>query len=256
MQKNTKNVFMKNILITGANGGIGSAIALAAAKAGYNVGLHYNKNHKNIDKLKIQLSEYNINISTHCANIANEEDIKIMFDEFISQHGSIYALINNASTIFQTSRLEDMSADRLQKVFQVNAIGNILCAKHAIKNMSQKYGYGGGKIINISSGASRSGSPNEYIDYACTKGAIDTLTKGLSKELADEGILVNCIRPGSTYTDIHKLSGDAARVDKIKHKIPLKRGGYPEEIASGVIWLLSDGANYCTGTIIDITGGL
>ncbi|EDO66770.1 short-chain dehydrogenase/reductase family protein [Francisella tularensis subsp. holarctica FSC022] len=245
----------KNILITGANGGIGSAIALVAAEAGYNIGLHYHINNQNIDKIKKQLAQYPIQISTHRADIANEEDVREMFNEFISYHGSMYALINNASTIFHTSRLEDMSIDRLQKVFQVNAIGNILCAKHAIKKMSRKYGYHGGKIINISSSASRSGSPNEYIDYACTKGAIDTLTKGLSKELADEGILVNCIRPGSTYTDIHKLSGDADRVNKIKHKIPLKRGGYPEEIASGVIWLLSDGANYCTGTFIDIAGG-
>lgn len=246
----------KNILITGANGGIGSEIALQAAKAGYNIGLHYHTNNKTVLEIQKQIIDAGGKAILLKADISKESDIIAMFDKFIHELGSLDALINNASTIFPTSRLDDISEQRLEQVFRVNAIGNILCAKHAIKNMSKKYGHNGGKIINISSGASTSGSPNEYIDYACTKGAIDTLTVGLAKELADEGILVNGIRPGSTYTDIHKLSGDAGRVDRIKHKIPLKRGGYPEEIASGVMWLLSDGANYCTGTIIDITGGL
>lgn len=245
----------KNILITGANGGIGSAIALEAAKAGYNVGLHYHSNNENVLKLQQRIIKNNGKSILLKADISKEFDIVAMFDEFVQNFGTLDALINNASTIFPSSRLEDMSAERLEKIFKINAIGNILCAKHAIKHMSKKYGHNGGKIINISSAASRIGSGNEYIDYACTKGAIDTLTRGLAIELADDEILVNCIRPGFIYTDIHKLSGDPNRVDKIKDKIPLKRGGYPEEVASAAIWLLSEGANYCTGTFIDIAGG-
>ncbi|APC91931.1 Oxidoreductase, short chain dehydrogenase/reductase family [Francisella sp. MA067296] len=245
----------KNILITGANGGIGSAIAIAAAKVGYNIGLHYHTNSENIDKIKKQIAKCPIKISTYHTDIANENDIKKMYHDFITNHGCLYALINNASTIFPSSRLEDISFERLEKIFAVNAIGNILCAKHAIKYLSKNHRGNGGKIINISSAASRLGAANEYIDYACTKGAIDTLTKGLAAELADDGILVNCIRPGFIYTDIHKLSGDPNRIDRLKDKIPLKRGGYLKEVASAVVWLLSEDANYCTGTFIDIAGG-
>lgn len=245
----------KNILITGSNGGIGSTIALAAAKAGYGVGLHYHSNNENVLRVKKEITENGGKAILLQADISKESEILDMFDQFMQNFGSIDGLINNASTIFPSCNLEDMSAERLKKIFKTNTIGSMLCAKHAIKHMSKKYGHNGGKIINISSAASRLGSANEYIDYACSKGALDTLTKGLSLELANDEILVNCIRPGFIHTDIHKLSGDPDRIDKIKDKIPLKRGGLPEEVASATMWLLSEGANYCTGTFIDIAGG-
>lgn len=245
----------KNIFITGANGKIGTAIARQAAKQGYNVGLHYHKNSNEPDDLVKQISTLGRKVETFQADISKEDEIITMLVKFNRTFGSIYALINNASTIFPSSRLEDMSHDRLNKIFSVNVLGTMLCCKHSIKYMSKNHGNNGGKIINISSAASRLGSANEYIDYACTKGAMDTLTTGLSLELADDGILVNSIRPGFIHSDIHKLSGDPDRIDKLKDKIPLKRGGLPDEVASGVIWLLSDGANYCTGTFIDMAGG-
>ncbi|RUS69399.1 hypothetical protein EGW08_022838, partial [Elysia chlorotica] len=244
---------MKNILITGANGGIGYAIAEQAIQAGYNLALHYHKNDSNIDDLIS--NNQNKKIIKVKADISNESDVIIMFEKINNHFGCLDALINNASTIFPKSRLEDMDIKRLEDIFKTNTIGNILCAKHVIKHMSTKHGHNGGKIINISSAASRLGAPNEYIDYACTKGAIDTLTTGLSLELADENILVNCIRPGFIDTKIHAKSGDPDRVERLKHNIPLKRAGKASEVASAAIWLLSDGANYCTGTFIDIAGG-
>lgn len=245
----------KNVLITGANGGIGAATAIIAAKAGYNIGLHYHSNDETVTKVQQEILALGRKAILLKADISNEDDIIAMYKKFHNELGDLNALVNNAGTLFHKSRLEDISAERLTKVFSINAIGNILCAKHAIKYMSTKHGNNGGKIINISSGASRIGSPNEYIDYACTKGAIDTLTKGLSLELADDKILVNCIRPGFIDTDIHALSGDPDRIEKLKDKIPLKRGGKPEEVASAILWLLSEGANYCTGTFIDVAGG-
>lgn len=245
----------KNILITGSNGKIGVAIALQAANQGYNIGLHYHKNSNEIDTLVKQISNIGVKAEVFQADISNENDVIEMFKDFYSKFGIIYAVINNASTIFPASRFEDMSHERLSSIFDINVLGTMLCCKSAIKYMSKKHGNNGGKIINISSAASRLGSANEYIDYACTKGAMDTLTTGLSLELADDGILVNSIRPGFIHSDIHRLSGDPDRIEKLKDKIPLKRGGFPTEVASGVIWLLSDGANYCTGTFIDMAGG-
>lgn len=247
----------KSILITGANGKIGSAIALQAARQGYNIGLHFHKNYNDLDAIVKQINNLDISVrvKTFQADISIENDVINMLKDFNNYFGSIYALINNASTIFSSSKLENMSFDRLNKIFSVNVLGTMLCCKHSIKYMSKKHGKSGGKIINISSAAARLGSANEYIDYASTKGAMDTLTTGLSLELADDGILVNSIRPGFIHSDIHKLSGDPDRIEKLKDKIPLKRGGLPEEVASSVIWLLSNGANYCTGTFIDMAGG-
>lgn len=245
----------KNILITGANGGIGAAAALAASKNGYDVCLHYHNNDNIVKQIHKKIISNGNNSLLIKADVSNESDVISMFQKIDIEFGKLDALVNNAGIIFPSSRLENFNIDRLNKVFSVNAIGYILCCKHAIKLMSTKHGHNGGKIINISSVASRTGSPNEYIDYACTKGAIDTLTKGLALELADEKILVNCIRPGFIHTNIHALSGDPNRVEKLKDKIPLKRGGYPEEVASAIIWLLSEGANYTTGSFIDIAGG-
>jgi NAD(P)-dependent dehydrogenase (short-subunit alcohol dehydrogenase family) len=178
-----------------------------------------------------------------------------MFDEIDAKLGVISDLVNNAGVLYHKSRLDELSIDRLHSVFNINVIGYILCSKYAIKRMSTRYGGNGGKIVNVSSAASRLGSPNEYIDYAASKGAIDSLTRGLSLELASEKIRVNAVRPGFIYTNIHSKSGDANRVDKLKELIPLKRGGTAIEVAKAIMWLLSNDSAYCTGSFIDIAGG-
>jgi len=165
------------------------------------------------------------------------------------------ALVNNAAILETQMRVESMNATRLQRVFSTNVTGSILCAREAIKRMSTKHGGNGGAIVNISSGAARSGSPNEYVDYAASKGAIDTFTIGLSKEVADEGIRVNAVRPGFIYTDMHASGGEPDRVDRVKKTVPMKRGGSRQEVAQAVLWLLSEESSYVTGSFIDVAGG-
>jgi NAD(P)-dependent dehydrogenase (short-subunit alcohol dehydrogenase family) len=164
-------------------------------------------------------------------------------------------LVNNAGIVERQSRLDAIDAARLHRVFATNVVGSFLCAREAVRRMSTKYGGQGGSIVNISSGASRLGSPNEYIDYAASKGAIDTLTLGLAKEVAEEQIRVNAVRPGFIYTEIHAQGGEPNRVDRVKSQVPMQRGGQPAEVANAVLWLLSDEASYVTGAILDVTGG-
>jgi NAD(P)-dependent dehydrogenase (short-subunit alcohol dehydrogenase family) len=169
--------------------------------------------------------------------------------------GELTALVNNAGTLERQMRLEDMDAARLARVFAVNVIGSFLCAREAVRRMSTRRGGRGGAIVNVSSGAARLGAPNEYVDYAASKGALDTMTVGLAQEVAAEGIRVNGVRPGYIYTELHAQGGEPERVDRVKQYVPLKRGGQPEEVAHAILWLLSDEASFSTGTFIDVTGG-
>ena len=169
--------------------------------------------------------------------------------------GYVAALVNNAGILERQTRLDDMEAARFERVFATNITGAFLCAREAVRRMSTKRGGKGGAIVNVSSAASRIGSPGEYVDYAASKGAIDSLTIGLSKEVAAEGIRVNAVRPGVIYTEIHAAGGEPGRVDRVKDFVPMKRGGKPEEVAEAIVWLLSDASSYCTGTFIDVTGG-
>ena len=169
--------------------------------------------------------------------------------------GPVTALVNNAGTVGLKSRVDELSELRIMHTLKTNVLGPILCAKHAVLRMSPRYGGQGGNIVNVSSVASRLGSPGEYVDYAASKGAVDTFTLGLSKELAGEGIRVNAVRPGYIFTDFHALSGDPGRVSKLEPIIPMGRGGRPEEVAEAIIWLLSDKASYTTGTFLDLGGG-
>jgi Dehydrogenases with different specificities (related to short-chain alcohol dehydrogenases) len=169
--------------------------------------------------------------------------------------GIVTALVNNAGILEQQMRLEDMDASRLNRIFTTNISGYFLCAREAVRRMSTRHGGAGGAIVNVSSGASRLGSPGEYVDYAASKGAIDTMTIGLAKEVAAEGIRVNAVRPAFIYTDIHASGGEARRVDRIKEFVPMRRGGQAVEVAYAILWLLSDEASYSTGTFIDVTGG-
>jgi NAD(P)-dependent dehydrogenase (short-subunit alcohol dehydrogenase family) len=178
-----------------------------------------------------------------------------MFVDCDRRLGKVTALVNNAAILEKQMRLDAMDAARLTRVLGTNVIGPFLCAREAVRRMSTKYGGRGGAIVNVSSGASRLGSPNEYIDYAASKGALDTMTTGLAKEVAEEGIRVNAVRAGHVYTELHKSGGEPDRVERVKHLVAMKRGGQPEEIARAILWLLSDEASFTTGAFLDVAGG-
>ena len=254
----------KVILVTGASRGIGAATAILAAQHGYDVAINYAGN---LDAARtvadaIRLLGRKVHIIQ--ADVSCEEDVIRMFDETTQTLGGIDALVNNAGILESQMRVENMSLERLQRVMAVNVIGSFLCAREAIKHMSTMRagndGKGGkcgkgGAIVNVSSAAARLGSPFEFVDYAASKGAIDSMTIGLAKEVTGDGIRVNAIRPGLIYTDIHQLAGEPGRVDRLKEAVPMKRGGTADEVAQTIIWLLSDAASYVTGSILDVTGG-
>jgi NAD(P)-dependent dehydrogenase (short-subunit alcohol dehydrogenase family) len=245
----------KIILITGGSDGIGASTAELAAKQGYTVCINYRQNHIAANRIVEKINDEGGLAYAFQADVSVEAEVVEMFASIDNQAGRIDALVNNAGIVESQQRLVDMSAERLHRVFAVNAIGSILCAREAIKRMSVKYQGNGGCIVNISSMGARLGSPFEYIDYAATKGAIDTMTIGLSKEVAEDQIRVNAIRPGVIQTDIHGKAGEPGRVERMKEMIPMKRGGLPEEVAKSILWLLSDEASYITGAILDVSGG-
>ena len=178
-----------------------------------------------------------------------------LFETFDRTFGTLSALVNNAGTLETQTRVEVMTTERLQRVFATNVFGAFGCARQAVRRMSTKQGGSGGAIVNVSSVASRLGSPGEYVDYAASKAALDTLTIGLAREVAEEGIRVNAVRPGFIYTEMHASGGEPGRVDRVKEFVPMKRGGTPEEVAEAILWLLSDAASFSTGTFIDVAGG-
>ena len=245
----------KIIVITGGGRGIGAATALLAARRGYAVAVNYIHNRAAADAIVDDIISDGGKAVAVAANIAVEDDVVALFEQVDSQLGPLTALVNNAGILEQQMRVEAMDAARLQRVFSTNITGSFLCAREAVRRMSRKHGGNGGAIVNVSSGASRLGSPGEYVDYAASKGAIDSLTIGLSKEVAEEGIRVNAVRPGFIYTDIHASGGEPDRVERVKSAVPMQRGGQPQEVAEAILWLLSDAASYSTGTFIDVTGG-
>jgi NAD(P)-dependent dehydrogenase (short-subunit alcohol dehydrogenase family) len=189
------------------------------------------------------------------AHVAVEDDVVRLFETCDSELGRLTALVCNAGVLEQKMRVDAMEATRLVRVFSTNVFGPFLCAREAVRRMSTRYGGSGGAIVNVSSGASRLGSPGEYVDYAASKGAVDTLTIGLAREVAEEGIRVNAVRPGFIYTDMHASGGEPGRVDRVKEFVPMKRGGTVDEVARAVLWLLSDEASYTTASFLDVTGG-
>ena len=244
----------KIILVTGGNRGIGKAISIQLAKQGYFVCVNYKSDKKSANKIVEQINSEDGNALAIQADISTENSVINLFKEIDTIDGILVGLINNAGILGEQSTLVEMSPSRIIETFNTNVIGTFLCSQEAIKRMSKKYnekGQGGG-IVNISSGASKSGSPNEYVDYASTKGAIDTFTIGLAKELAPDEIRVNAIRPGFIETEMHKIPN---RLESVREIIPMKRVGQPNEIANVVSWLLSDKSTYTTGAIIDVAGG-
>lgn len=247
---------MKTILITGASRGIGAATALLAAKSGYAVVIHYLKNRTEAHSVADRIADMGSKAFVVQADISKPDAIERMFTWVDKEVGTIYGLVNNAGILETQTRFELMDSARLSRIMQTNVLGTMLCTKEAILRMSTKHGGKGGSIVNVSSIASKTGSPFEYVDYAASKGAIDTFTMGIAKEVAGEGIRVNAVRPGLIHTDIHASGGEAGRIDRLKEKIPLQRGGQTEEVAEAILWLLSEKSSFTTGSFIDVSGGL
>jgi NAD(P)-dependent dehydrogenase (short-subunit alcohol dehydrogenase family) len=247
---------MTNILlVTGGSRGIGAATARLAAERGYVVAVNYLHNREAAEAVVADIAQAGGTAIAIPGDVASDEDVLRLFATVDERLGPLTALVNNAGILALQKRLDEMSAARLQRIFATNILGAFLCAREAVRRMSTRHGGAGGAIVNVSSAAARIGSPNEFIDYAASKGALDTMTIGLAKEVATEGIRVNGVRPGVIYTDIHASSGDPDRVNRFIPGVPMQRGGTAEEVAQAILWLLSDEAAYVTGTSIDVTGG-
>lgn len=246
----------KVMLITGGSRGIGAASALLAVEQGYAVCINYLRDADTAKALCQKLEARGGKAIAVQANVSVEHEVEQLFLEIDKRLGRLTTLVNSAGTVGQASRLQNMDWRRISQVLLTNVLGTMLCCKHAILRMSNKHGGAGGAIVNVSSAASRLGSAGEYVDYAASKGAVDSLTLGLAKEVAADGIRVNAVRPGFIRTDFHALSGDPDRIEKLKSRLPMGRGGEPEEVATAILWLLGEQSSYVTGSFIDLAGGL
>ena len=251
MNKNDANT----VIITGASRGIGAATALLAAGRDFSVAVNYAAGASEAEQVVDAIREQGGKAVTIRADIARESDVLRLFAEAERQLGPIYGLVNNAGVTGGFARVEAVTAEALERLFAVNVTGAILCAREAVKRMSTKHGGRGGAIVNISSLAARTGSAGEWVHYAASKGAIDTFTIGLAREVAAEGIRVNAVSPGLVETGIHAANGEPGRLDRLRGTIPMGRPAQPEEIAEAVVWLLSSAASYVTGSILEVGGG-
>ncbi len=245
----------KSLLITGGSRGIGAACALLGARAGYRVAVNYVSNEAAANSVVAEIEAAGGEAFVIKGDVAKEADILAMFEAVDRRWGRLDAFINNAGVVDVATRVDQMSAERLERMFRINLTGSFLCAREAVKRMSTKHGGDGGAIVNLSSAAVKIASPNQYVDYAATKAGIDVMTKGLALEVAEEGIRVNAVRPGIIDTDIHASGGEPDRIAQLRGVVPMKREGSPEEVAQTILWLLSDEASYITGTALDVTGG-
>lgn len=243
------------MLITGASRGIGAATARLAAAEGYALCLNFHHRADAAQQLLEELKSTGTQAIAVAADVADETQVARLFATIDEQFGRLDVLVNNAGMLERQMRLDEMDAARLMRVFAVNVTGSFLCAREAVKRMSTRYGGKGGSIVNVSSIAAKLGAPNEYIDYAAAKGAIDSMTLGLAKEVAAEDIRVNAVRPGVIRTEIHASGGEPGRVERVKASVPMGRGGEAEEVAEAILWLAGEKASYTSGALLDVSGG-
>jgi NAD(P)-dependent dehydrogenase (short-subunit alcohol dehydrogenase family) len=243
------------VVITGGSRGIGAATAMLAAQRGYRVAFTYRENRAAADAVVRAVEQADGEAMAMAADVADESDVVRLFEAVDARFGRVDALVNNAGVLDRQTRVVDMTAARIRRTLDVNVVGPFLCAREAVRRMAVSRGGRGGAIVNVSSRAAQYGSPGEYVDYAASKGALDSFTIGLAHEVADDGIRVNAVRVGHIYTELHALGGEPDRVERVKHAVPMKRGGQPEEVARGILWLLSPEASYTTGAFLDVSGG-
>ena len=243
------------MLVTGGARGIGAATAKLASARGYHVCINYLNARDAAEQVVRDIAGRGGHAIAVQADISREASVVELYRQIDLSLGLVSAVVNNAATLEPQMRLDAMEASRIERMFAVNVLGSMICAREAVRRMSTRHGGNGGAIVNVSSGAAKYGSPGEYVDYAASKGAIDTFTVGLAAEVAQEGIRVNAVRPGFIYTELHAKGGEPQRVDRVKTLVPMQRGGRPEEVARAIIWLLSEEASYITGTILDVSGG-
>jgi len=243
------------LLVTGGSRGIGAATALAAAQAGYAVAVNYQSNSLAADEVVRSIRDSGGQAMALQADVSREDEVMAMFGRIDAKWGHLAALVNNAGVVDVSSRVDGMTVARLTRMLNTHVLGSFVCAREAVLRMSTRHGGGGGGIVNLSSAASKLGSPGQYVDYAACKGAIDTFTIGLAKEVAAEGIRVNAVRPGIIETDIHASGGEPDRAQRLAPQVPMQRPGSAQEVANAIMWLLSPQASYCTGTLLDVGGG-
>ena len=243
------------IVITGGSRGIGAATAVLAAQRGYRVVISYRQNRDAADAVVRAIAGAGGDGIAVPADVAVEADVVRLFEAVDARFGRLDALVNNAGILDRQMSVVDMSVERIRRTLDVNVVGPFLCAREAVRRMAISRGGRGGAIVNVSSRAAQYGSPNEYVDYAASKGALESFTIGLAHEVAADGIRVNAVRVGHIYTGLHASGGEPDRVERVKHMVPMKRGGHPEEVARGILWLLSPEASYTTGSFLDISGG-
>jgi NAD(P)-dependent dehydrogenase (short-subunit alcohol dehydrogenase family) len=243
------------LLVTGGSRGIGAATALAAAKAGYAVAVNYQSNSLAADQVVRGIRDSGGQAMALQADVSREDEVMAMFARIDAKWGPLAALVNNAGVVDVSSRVDAMGVARLSRMLNTHVLGSFVCAREAVLRMSTRHGGTGGGIVNLSSAASKMGSPGQYVDYAACKGAIDTFTIGLAKEVAAEGIRVNAVRPGIIETDIHASGGEPDRAQRLALQVPMQRPGSAQEVANAIVWLLSPQASYCTGALLDVGGG-
>ena len=249
------NVQVGVLLVTGGSRGIGAATALLAARQGWAVAVNYTAHSLAADEVVRSIRAEGGNAITVQADVADETQVLRMFDKVDAKLGRLTGLVNNAGVVDITARVDEMSVARWKRMFDINVFGSFLCAREAVRRMSSRHGGEGGAIVNVSSAASRLGSPGQYVDYAAAKGAVDAFTIGLAREVAAEGIRVNAVRPGLIETEIHASGGLPDRVNQLKHLVPMQRGGTADEVAQAIVWLLSSAASYTTMSLLDVSGG-
>ncbi len=243
------------LLVTGGSRGIGAATARLAARAGWAVAVNYAQNSQAADEVVRAIRAEGGQAISVQADVGDEAQIMAMFAQVDAKLGRLNGLVNNAGIVDLPSRVDEMSWERLERMMRINVLGSMVCAREAVRRMSTRHGGQGGAIVNLSSAAAKLGAPNQYVDYAASKGAIDTMTLGLAKEVAGEGIRVNGVRPGIIDTDIHASGGLPDRVKEMAPQLPMRRAGTSAEVAEAILWLLSDASSYTTGSCIEVTGG-